>query len=225
MKTRVFSIVVGLMVSSLLANGQVGGPFRSSVSVLGGVNFQNLNGKAANGDRLENEMITGYHAGLNAQLPIAPEVYFQPGLLFSLKGGRSVDNPLTSVYRLSYIEMPLNLVYRGVAGDGFILLGFGPYVGYAIGGKVKYRTESTETSRGIEFTNEVTADDPLLDAYFRPLDFGGNILFGFEMPDGVFFQLNTQLGIVKINPVDRRITGDQSSVKNTGFGLSLGYRL
>jgi len=225
MKARIFSIIVGLMVSSLLANGQAGGPFRSSVALLGGVNFQNLNGKAADGSRLENEMITGYHAGLNAQMPIAPEFYFQPGLLFSVKGGRSVDNPLTSMYRLSYIEMPLNLVYRAVVGDGFILLGFGPYVGYAVGGNVKYRTESMETNKKIEFTNEVMADDPLLAAYFRPLDFGGNILFGFEMPDGVFFHLNTQLGLVKINPVDRRMTGDQSSVKNTGFGLSLGYRL
>lgn len=225
MKAREFSIIVWLMVSTFLANAQVGGPFRSSVAVLGGVNFQNLNGKSAEGQKLENEIITGYHAGLNVQMPIAPEVYFQPGLLFSVKGGRSVDNPLTSVYRLSYIEMPLNLVYRGVAGEGFILLGFGPYVGYAVGGSVKYKTEAMETNKNIEFTNEVMAEDPTLDAYFRPLDFGGNILFGFEMPDGIFFQLNTQLGLMKINPVDKRIAGDQSSVKNTGFGLSLGYRL
>jgi hypothetical protein len=30
--------------------------------------------------------------------------------------------------------------------------------------------------------------------------------------------------MLKINPEDRRISDDKSSVKNTGFGLSFGFR-
>jgi hypothetical protein len=41
---------------------------------------------------------------------------------------------------------------------------------------------------------------------------------------GIFLQLDTQLGMLKINPEDKRISSDKSSVKNTGFGLSIGYR-
>jgi hypothetical protein len=47
------------------------------------------------------------------------------------------------------------------------------------------------------------------------------------MASGLFLQLNAQLGMLKINPEDNRnikAYGDQLSVKNTGFGLSLGYR-
>jgi hypothetical protein len=50
---------------------------------------------------------------------------------------------------------------------------------------------------------------------------------GFEMAGGLFLQLNAQLGMLKINPEDNRliqIYSDQLSVKNTGFGLSMGYR-
>ena len=42
-----------------------------------------------------------------------------------------------------------------------------------------------------------------------------------------FFQLDAQLGMIKINPKDNRVEpiySDKSSVKNTGFGLSVGYR-
>jgi hypothetical protein len=47
------------------------------------------------------------------------------------------------------------------------------------------------------------------------------------MAGGLFLQLNAQLGLMKINPEDNRLVvmyGEELSVKNTGFGLSLGYR-
>jgi len=70
----------------------------------------------------------------------------------------------------------------------------------------------------------VESGDPILVAYFKAFDAGGNIFAGYQMAGGLFFQVNTQLGMLKINPEDRRIPDDKSSVKNTGFGLSLGYR-
>ncbi len=41
---------------------------------------------------------------------------------------------------------------------------------------------------------------------------------------GVFLQLNAQLGLFKINPEHSWDTGDKTSYKNTGYGLSIGYR-
>jgi len=61
-------------------------------------------------------------------------------------------------------------------------------------------------------------------AYFKAFDAGGNIFFGYEMGNGIYGQFNAQLGMLKINPEDKRIPDDQTSVKNTGFGISLGYR-
>ena len=49
------------------------------------------------------------------------------------------------------------------------------------------------------------AGDPLTVPYFKAFDAGGNIFAGYEMASGIFFQLNTQFGMLKINPEDKRI--------------------
>ena len=193
MKTKLISIVLILMLSVPMAIAQSADKGKSSFAILGGVNMQNLNGKDISGAKLTNDMITGYHAGVNIQIPLVPEFYFQPGLLFSTKGAKTS----ISTIKLSYIELPLNFLYKGLLGSGYVMVGFGPYVGYAI-------------------SKEVTAEYGTLNQF----DAGGNILAGYEMAGGIFLQVNAQLGMLKINPD----TGNELSVKNTGFGLSLGYR-
>jgi len=224
MKARQLYILIALVFATSATMAQSTASEKGGVAILGGVNLQNFNGKDFNGDKIENDLIAGFHAGLNAQIPIAPEFYFQPGLMFSTKGAKNTTGQVTSTYRLSYLELPLNLVYKSQVGNGYIMLGFGPYVGYAVSGKATYVSGSVEVNNDIEFTNEVNDGDELLTPYFKPLDFGGNILFGYEMAGGLFFQLNSQLGMVKINPDDNRTANDKTNVKNTGFGLSAGYR-
>jgi len=218
MKTKIFSFVLILMLSVPLAIAQNTGNAKMSFAVLGGINFQNLNGKDIAGDKLKNDMILGYHAGVNVQIPIGPTFFFQPGLLFATKGAKY---PNGSSIKLSYIELPLNLVYKALVGNGKFMLGFGPYIGYAIGGKVK---PESGTATDIEFKNVVETGDPVSVTYFKAFDAGGNIFAGYELASGIFIQLDTQLGMLKINPEDKRISSDESVVKNTGFGLSIGYR-
>lgn len=173
-------------------------------------------------------MIIGFHAGVNVLIPIAPEFYFQPGLLFSTKGATNEEVVLGTTYttttKFSYIELPLNLVYRGELSNGFVLVGFGPYVGYGIGGKRTIEGGPVTIENDVEFTNVVETDGDLLTPYFKAFDAGANVFAGYEMASGIFVQLNAQLGLLNINPEDKRIVDDKSSVKNTGFGLSLGYR-
>ncbi|MEZ4771586.1 MAG: porin family protein [Bacteroidia bacterium] len=223
MNTKLYVFIGILMFFAPMANAQ---STKTAFAVLGGVNLQNLNGKDVDESTLENDLIVGFHAGINVQIPIAPEFYFQPGLLFSTKGAKSTNALLTSTYHLSYLELPLNLVYKGLLGSGYVMVGFGPYVGYGIGGKVKTEGGPITLDTPVKFQNVVEVTDPLTVVYFKPLDVGGNVFAGYELANGIFFQLNTQLGMIKINPEDNRITGsDKTSVKNTGFGLSLGYRL
>ncbi len=198
----------------------------TSFAVLGGLNLQNLTGKDELGAKLDNDLITGFHAGVNAQIPIASEFYFQPGLLFSTKGAKNEDGLFTSTYRLSYIELPLNLVFKTVLGPGYFMLGFGPYLAYGILGKVKNEGSGGSVESDIEFKNTIELSDPLSTTYFKALDAGGNIFVGYELNNGIFLNFNTQLGMLKINPKDNRnpLSSDEKSIKNTGFGLSLGYR-
>jgi len=222
MKTKLISIALLILLSVSFAKAQA--PGRMAVGILGGVNFQNLNGTDFSGDKLENDLIVGFHAGVNVQIPVAPEFYFQPGVLFSTKGAKYTGSVLTSTTSISYIEVPLNLVYKGLLGNGHVLLGLGPYIGYGIMGKVKTESGSVSLDSDIEFKNVVELTDPLTVPYYKAFDAGGNIFFGYEMASGIFAQLNAQLGMLNINPEYKVLTNDKSSVKNTGFGLSLGYR-
>ena len=219
MKTRKISLILIFTLLVSMAMAQSGAMGKTSFAILGGVNFQNLNGEDNSGNKLENDLIIGYHAGVNAQIPVAPEFYFQPGLMFSTKGAESVSL-LTSTYKLSYVELPLNFVYKGLLGSGYFMVGLGPYVAYGIGGKATYEVGGITAESDIIFKNEVDLGDPLLATYIKPLDAGGNIFFGYEMAGGLFLQLNAQLGMLNIKPD----SDETSTLKNTGYGLSLGYR-
>jgi hypothetical protein len=209
MKTKLFTLILIFTLAGTLAFAQGSGESKISFAVLGGVNLQNLNGKDVSGSKLENDMLTGFHAGLNVQIPVAPEFYFQPGLLLNTKGAKIDDTS----YKLSYVELPLNFVYKALLGNGHFMLGFGPYVAYGVGGKE------------IEFKKAVGSGDSDAIKYIKPFDAGANLFFGYELPVGLFLQLNTQLGLLDINPDDERITiDDKSSLRNTGYGVSLGFR-
>lgn len=224
MMSRLLTIALVLILSVSLAEAQSTEKGKISFGVLGGVNFQNLTGLDHSGNKLANDLLTGYHVGVNAQIPIAPEFYFQPGLLYSLKGAKNTSGAITTTTKVSYVEMPLNFVYKGKLGNGYVMVGFGPYVGYGIGGKVTTTGGGASLETDVSFQNSVSLTDPLLDTYFKMLDAGGNIFAGYEMAAGLFFQFNTQLGLLKVNPENAWFSDDKASLKHTGFGLSLGYR-
>jgi hypothetical protein len=209
MKTKLFLALTVLMGVTFTVQAQNSG---TSFGILGGVNFYNLTGEDHNGDKLENKLSPGFHLGVNMMIPVATDFYFHPGLLFSGKGAKNTEGSTDVTFKLSYLELPLNFLYRGQLGEGYVLVGFGPYLGYGIGGKVK--------GGGAEV--DVKFKDPeagTTAVFLKPLDAGANIFVGFELSNKLFFQLNSQLGLLNISQED-----DDSILKNTGFGLSVGYR-
>ena len=225
-KLLIFSAI--LLMSAMTLQAQV------EFGLTGGVNFQNMNGKNFDGNKYENGLLMGFHAGVNVIIPVAPDFYFQPGLLFSVKGSKNdfgfvvtkASTDYTTTTKLSYIEMPLNLLYRPQLGEGHLLLGFGPYIAYGIGGSENSDYGSITYERDVKFQNSVAIDDNLFThSYYRPFDAGANIFFGYELSMGLFIQLNAQLGLLKINPdYYYESTDSQASIRNTGFGLSAGFR-
>jgi len=199
-----------------------------SFGLRGGVNFQNINGKDATGDKLELDMKTGFNAGVVVEIPVAPEFYFQSGLLYTTKGAKAPEGFLgagtTGEYKLSYIELPLNFLYKPLLGTGHLLLGFGPYVAYGLGGKAKFDSPLGSLEQDIVFENEYTsASNDHYGASFKRMDYGANLFFGYELSNGISLQLNTQFGLAKINADNTTHPEDDTSFKNTGFGLSVGY--
>src|SRR6266536_3188956 len=133
MKTKVLFIALSTTVFALGAKAQD----KTTFGVRAGVNFQNLNGKDDEGHDLDYKMKTGFNIGVNAEVPIAPDFYVQPGVLFSTKGAKmEITGFDDAKINLSYVEIPINLLYKPTLGAGKLLLGFGPYIGIAVGGKV-----------------------------------------------------------------------------------------
>jgi len=183
-----------------------------------------MTGKAYNGDKLNNDMLLGYHIGFNAQIPIAQQFYFQPGLLYSTKGSKTKSELSNSTTSINYLEMPLNIVYKAACSNGSFMVGVGPYVAYGLKGKVKTTGDAVTVETNIEFKNTIELTDPLDVPFYKGFDAGANAFAGYEMANGVFCQLNMQLGLLKINSEYSEYPDDKTSVKNTGFGLSTGYR-
>ena len=104
------------------------------------------------------------------------------------------------------------------------MVAVGPYVGYALKGNVKYEGGAVTVDSPVKFQNVVELTDSPLVPYYRALDAGANISFGYEMKSGIFAKVNAQLGMININPEYKLLSDDKSAVKNTGFGVSLGYQ-
>jgi hypothetical protein len=65
-------------------------------------------------------------------------------------------------------------------GKGHLLLGFGPYVAFGIGGKATYEGGGSSLSEKIKFQKTVKISDPDDVVYIRPMDAGANMLVGYE---------------------------------------------
>ncbi|OQP66702.1 porin family protein [Niastella populi] len=218
MKSKVLLLALATTALSLASKAQD----KTTFGVRAGVNFQNLNGEFG-GEDLDLKMKTGFHIGVNAEIPVASEFYLQPGLLFSTKGAKADEGD--GKWNLSYIEVPINFLYKPTLGDGKLLLGFGPYVGIAVGGKIKGDGDDID----IKFSNDLDEKEAMefgsMDAWYQKrLDFGGNLLVGYELSSKLSFQLNAQLGMANMFPKIMGEKPDDTKLKNTGFGISVGYR-
>ena len=204
-----------------------------SFGIRAGVNMQNINGKDMGGDKLTNKLIPGFNAGINVEIPVAPEFYVQPGLLFSTKGAQTseVNGSLiegTSKLHLSYVELPINFLFKPALGSGHMVLGFGPYVAYGVGGKFnidgKLGPISYNEDLDVVYQNKVVVGDAVDKVYVRPFDEGANFIIGYETGMGLSAQLNAQLGLLEMIPDYEGLDMKKATQKNTGFGISLGYR-
>ena len=229
MKKRV-GLITAIVVATMCMQAQekvnLGG--NTSFGLRAGVNFQNINGKDENGDKLDNKMLTGFNIGINAEIPIGVDYYFQPGLLYTVKGAKSEEvilgQTINGKIKISYLELPLNFLYKPQLGTGKLLLGFGPYVALGISGKATYEGGGSSLDSDIKFKNKVMTTDSDDFFYLKPLEAGANLLAGYEFANRVSFQLNAQLGLTKINPEYEGVYDDKTSAKNTVFGFSLGFR-
>ncbi|HRP34178.1 MAG TPA: porin family protein [Agriterribacter sp.] len=229
MKKHFFALSAGLSLFVASAFAQKGEDKLVSVGIRAGVNMNTINGDDFLGNKLSNDFKTGFHAGVNADLFVSEGFYLQPGLIYSTKGAQRKNNNVEFTQHLSYVELPVNILFKPELGSGRLLLGAGPYAAFGISGKSKAKSGDAAIELEAKFKGEISAGEyaaSLLNTayYVKPFDFGGNVLVGYELNNGFSLQLNGQLGLGELNPKVDGVPADKSNWKNLGFGASVGYR-
>lgn len=207
---------------------------QTKVGIRTGMNFSNVLMEDENGDKNSTKSIPGFQIGLTVDIPIFSDFYLQPAALYSSKGFKQTDSWFSGSgndlkVTVSYIEVPLNFIYKPQLGSGKLLFGAGPYAGYGTGGKWKSETNVTIGDIVIDNYGDAIFKNDIVDGEFgnylygKPWDFGANFLVGYEFFDKLSVQLNAQLGINDLKP---EVDGAkrEGKLKNKGFGFSLGYK-
>jgi Outer membrane protein beta-barrel domain len=228
MKTRFFQSLVAMLFFVSALNAQSIGKGTTFGGHIG-FNLQNITGKDNLGTAVTYKASPALSIGIDAEIPLAEAFYLQAGLTFAKKGASSpaptgvsaADG--TGKINLSYLEVPIAFVYKPEMSGGKLIVGFGPYFGFGVGGSANANSKSTTQS--VKFKNTVLLTDPTNVLFFRGLDAGANFVVGYELSSKVSLALKAQLGLVNINPKFDTLPNDKAAISNTGFGLVVGYRL
>lgn len=218
------TVAIALLAASLHAQ-QHSKNKKITPGIVAGVNFQKISIKYPEGQIISTQFIPGFHIGANAEFEIFSHLYLQPGLLYTTKGGKEKEDMYGQSailkIRLSYLEVPVNLLYKPSLGRGSLLFGIGPYFAVGVGGKRKSYWFGNQT---VNFKNPINTNTHHTETYFKRTDAGANLLAGYEFRNGISFKLNAQRGLTKINPEYTDYDFGKYSRKNTGFSVSIGYR-
>jgi hypothetical protein len=113
---------------------------RNSVGIIAGGSYQTISQIDFAGQKVNNKFITGFHGGADVEFRISSHFYLRPGILYTTKGYSEYIlfyvNPRYFTYRVSYIEMPVNLLFKQPLGKGLLLTGIGAYYAVALNGKI-----------------------------------------------------------------------------------------
>jgi len=199
---KVLLAVAGLLIAGV-SFGQ------TKWGIVAGPQFSSYTTKADNVSKETSDLLTNVRAGITVDIPLAEEFYIGTGLLYSGKGGKN-DGVKTN---LSYLQVPINFLFKPEVGTGKLNLGVGPYVAYGVAGKHK-------TTVGNADVSVKAFDDEAGAARLKRFDAGLGIVAGYELPVGLYLGLNADLGL--INAMDN--TDNGRAWHNTSFGVSVGYK-
>ena len=198
------SLALGLMsISGMQAQEKI-----ASYGFKGGLNFSNLYTDKVD----DNNVLTGFNAGLYAKFPIAKGIAIQPEISYTTKGAELVYNNAfvkgTAKFNVNYIEVPVLLVMN--ITDNFNVH-VGPYAAYMVSGKTSNDSNLMSTQRDLD------TDD------FNKFDAGLAGGLGIDL-DAVNFGVRYNYGLTKIDK-ESNTNFISSDAKNSVLSVYVGLRL
>jgi hypothetical protein len=184
--------------------------------IKGGVNFANMSISPSEGTSPNS--ITGFHIGPVMELGISDNLFLNTGVLYSLKGYKTEDEwegmVEKDVITFNNLEIPINLALKLSLGEkSKLFVQAGPYLSYALSGKVKSEWN------GEEDTEEIDFDDWGINRVDFGVAFGAGIEFG-----RIVTSLNYQLGLTDMSDESGSdIEETAYTVKSKVFQISIAY--
>ncbi|GHT15990.1 hypothetical protein FACS189432_03760 [Bacteroidia bacterium] len=182
-KVILLAFIAVLSIAS--ANAQV------KFGVTAGLNTSSLTGDVEGG-----KYKAGVQAGLLLDYSVSDKFSIIPELLFTQKGAKVEESDeylnltIKGAFNFNYLQIPINAAYKfDVAPDSKILVFAGPYVGYALSGKLKFDSNLLEDIK-INFGSK--------EGELNPLDFGLNIGAGYQYTK-FFAKLQYNLGLSNLS--------------------------
>lgn len=212
MKRLILTITLTAFIVSMQAIAQQDIRF----GAVGGLNFAKIS--AGSGSGAVFKMKPGIHLGVFGEKEIQENLSVQGGLTVSGKGYVYKSDGSHSRLSLTYLEIPINAVYR----FNQVFVGAGPYLAYGIGAKGKSKSEGLPgigegdgpsgggggwSTTKLKFGNG---------GDFKGLDLGLNLLAGYQINSQIAANLGYGLGLVNIS-------GRGGVLKNRVLSLSARY--
>lgn len=175
----------------------------------GGVNLAKMTLKSS-GISIDPKTLIGYHFGVVSEFNLSDNFYLQPGILYSAKGakysisggGMSADMSI----KPSYIEVPVNALYKLDVSSAKLLIFAGPYFAYGVGGTY----ESDNETKDIKFGTSDQDD-------MKPLDIGLNFGVGADIKG---FEITAQYGLGLSNLATDSSSGTEMKTKTIGISVA-----
>ena len=199
------SLVLGLMsFTGMQAQEKI-----ASYGFKGGLNFSNLYTDTVD----DNNVLTGFNAGLYAKFPITNSIAIQPEISYTTKGAELVYNNAiiqgTAKFNVNYIEVPVLLVANITENFNVHV---GPYAAYMVSGKTTNDSNFSSSQRELD-TND-----------FNKFDAGISGGVGIDL-DAVNFGVRYNYGLTKIGKDDSSSNFISSDAKNSVLNVYVGLRL
>lgn len=204
MKKLLFAILAIGSVTTVSAQS------KTTFGISGGLNFAKIKASiSGSSTSASSGSLTSFSVGFFADAPLGGNFSIQPGLYYTGKGGKTDFEAGPRKAKLTYLHLPLNVVYSVPISTGKFFFGAGPYGAYGLSAKIEIEGQATEK---FKFGNDDNSD-------IKRTDFGATGLIGFNFTNGLLLKANYDLGLTNILPNNN----GGHNMKNRVLGVSVGF--
>jgi hypothetical protein len=227
---------IGINVKAQNTDAKITNPNPGGIYIKGGYNAANISVND-NGNVNDAHALSTFHAGVIADIPLAPVFSIQTGLMLNGQGAKTNyyidnnnhgDNYVKTSFNPLYLQLPASAVVKfPISNKARIYVGAGPYVEMGVGGTQKTETSfagvTSSSTDNIKFNN----DDPTTSEQegakydrLKRFDFGLNGLAGVEV-DRFSIGVNYGYGLTKINSTQTDNSNDKNKYRTLSVGVGV----